>query len=671
MEWEQAWLNYREQGEELNKKYFANLYVGCTGNMVRSAVRELELSAKTIFHLDLAVFSEKGFYEKDHTRDREKTGIYLGFIYNTELGEEGFHIKESENKVNVLAQNEKGILYGVFYLIRYIMQKKNLSEIDIIERPASPLRMINHWDNMDGTIERGYSGESFFFQNGDIILNERTKDYARLMASIGINGVVINNVNVSGDAIELITERYYKKLRELSELFESYGLKLYLSIDFAAPIDIGGLITADPLDQEVKQWWKRKAEEIYSELPLLGGFLIKADSEGRPGPFSYDRTHADGANLLADAAAPFGGIVIWRCFVYNCMQDWRDKKTDRAKAGYNCFQPLDGTFAENVILQIKNGPMDFQVREPVSPLIGGLRNTNQMLELQIAQEYTGQQRHVCYLPIMWKEILDFRTYCMEENDTVADLISGKTFDHITCGIAAVSNTGNTSNWTGHDLAAANLYGYGCLAWNPSLLPEEIAKEWIILTFSNQAEVINTISKILMSSYSAYENYTSPLGIGWMVTPHTHYGPSVDGYEYDRWGTYHRADGKGIGVDRTTEGTGYTTQYYAENAQKFNDLKECPEELLLFFHHVPYTYKLKSNKTIIQHIYDTHFKGATQVEEMLDLWRTLTNIIGKKSYDRTYERLLEQWNHAKEWRDVINSYFYRKSMIEDEKNRKIY
>ena len=410
---------------------------------------------------------------------------------------------------------------------------------------------------------------------------------------------------------------------------------------------------------------------VFEAIPNLGGFLIKADSEGRPGPFTYGRTHADGANMLAEAVEPYGGMIIWRCFVYNCKQDWRDYKTDRARSGYDNFMGLDGEFRDNVILQIKNGPMDFQVREPIHPLFGGLKQTNQMLEVQIAQEYTGQQRHVCYLIPWFKQILAFRTYMSETQDTVCDIVSGRALGQKNCGIAAVANTGNDANWTGHDLAAANLYGFGRLAFDPELTAEEIAAEWIILTYGHDMQVRDNLLFLLMNSWPAYEKYTAPLGIGWMVNPNYHYGPSVDGYEYDRWGTYHRADHLGMGVDRSHEGTGYAMLYQEPNASLYDNPKTCPEELLLFFHHIPYTWVLKTGKTVIQHIYDTHFEGVEIVDEMVRRFEQLEGKIPQLKYERMRNRLQHQKKHSREWRDQINSYFYRKSGIADEKARNIY
>ena len=587
------------------------------------------------------------------------------------LYEGGYGIQEENGKLMLEAAEETGLLYGVFHLLRVIAMEKSLKGCEIICNPENPLRMLNHWDNMDGSIERGYSGNSFFFENNDIVLSERTKDYARLVASVGLNGVVINNVNVKQAATWLITDRFFDKVAKMAEIFADYGIKFFLSLNYAACMELGGLDNADPLNPEVIAWWKEKMKECFTRIPNLGGFLVKADSEGRPGPFTYGRTQADGANMLADAVAPYGGIIIWRCFVYNCTQDWRDYKTDRARAGYDNFIKMDGDYKENVILQIKNGPMDFQIREPISPLLGGLAKTNQMLEVQVAQEYTGHQIDVCYLIPMFKEVLDFHTYCKPGADTVADVISGRTLGNYNTGIAAVINTGNDANWTGNYLAAANFFGFGRLAFDMRLSAEDILDEWIPMTFGNDPKVLETLKKILLNSRATYEKYTSPLGIGWMVTPHDHYGCSVDGYEYSRWGTYHRADHLGIGVDRTDKGTGYAQQYHEPNASMYNSMETCPEELLLFFHHVPYTYVLKSGKTLIQHIYDSHFEGYDEAEEFAKAWDGLEGKVDAEVFANVKERFGRQLRNAREWRDQVNSYFYRKSGIADEKGRIIY
>lgn len=568
---------------------------------------------------------------------------------------------------------ERGALYAVFHLLKLLQTRKELDGLDIRETPANGLRMINQWDNMDGSIERGYAGQSIFYENNRVVEDvTRIRDYARLLASASVNAIAINNVNVHKYETQLITKQGLMDVARIAKEFRDYGIRLYLSINFASPMEIGGLPTADPLDPQAAGWWRDRADEIYRLIPDFGGFLVKADSEFRPGPFTYGRNHADGANMLADAVSPYGGTVIWRCFVYNCLQDWRDRTTDRAKAAFDHFMPFDGEFRDNVILQIKNGPMDFQVREPVSPLFGGLAQTNQLLEVQITQEYTGQQRHLCYLVPQWKEVLDFDTYAHGEGSTVASAASGALFKRTLGGMAAVSNIGNDGNWTGHDLAQANLYGFGRLAWNPSLSAEGIAREWVQMTYGCDPVVEETLLPMLMDSRDIYEQYTAPLGVGWMVNPNHHYGPNVDGYEYSKWGTYHFADCKGIGVDRSlASGTGYAAQYHSPQSDRYESVDSCPDELLLFFHHVPYTHRLKSGKTVIQHIYDTHFEGAEQAEVLIGKWDTLQNKIDASCHQRVRTRLVDQAEHAKEWRDMINTYFYRKSGLKDEHNRKIY
>ena len=682
MNYNQGWLNYHRINEYPDTELLSAIYVKTDetvnhGMIMQNAVKELTEALKGMLKLNVTVsnLSEAASVAEG------KPGVILGVKKSfgmqevaggAQIKEEGFLLKQEGEGIYIIGGGETGVLYGVFELIRRIASGKSLRKMNTLENPKNPLRMLNHWDNMDGSIERGYSGNSFFFENEEIIVNDRTKDYARLIASIGINAVVINNVNVRGKAASgLITDRYLGKLKEMADIFESYGTKLYLSVNFAAPMEIGGLTTADPLDDKVAEFWKDCVKNIYQKIPGFGGFLVKADSEGRPGPFTYDRTHADGANVLARAIKPYGGLIIWRCFVYNCQQDWRDYKTDRARAAYDNFIDLDGKFDDNVILQIKNGPMDFQVREPVSPLFGGLKKTNQILEVQIAQEYTGQQKHVCYLIPMFKEVLDFNTYGKEAGARVADIVSGSAYHQVYCGMTAVTNTGNDYNWTGHDLAAANIYGYGRLCWNTELTSEEIAREWCHLTFEFNDTVMKVVIDILMGSWLTYEKYTSPLGIGWMVNPNTHYGPNVDGYEYDTWGTYHRADRNGMGVDRTKAGTGYASQYNEPVASLYEDPKTCPEELLLFFHYVQYDHVLRSGKTLIQHIYDTHFEGVEEVEGMVESWNSLEGLIPEDVFLRVQERLAIQLDSSKEWCDRINTYFYRKSGVDDQGKRKIY
>ena len=587
------------------------------------------------------------------------------------IKDEGYVIKDMNDALYVVGQDDKGVLYGMFHLLRLVGQDVALTDIEIIENPYNKIRMLNHWDNMDesdfmGSVERGYAGNSIFFENCAIVKDKsRIKDYARLLASIGINSVSINNVNVHALESKLITKEFLPEVSKIADVFRKYGVTLFLSINYASPITLAEMDTSDPLDEDVRAWWKKQLAEVYDFIPDFGGVVVKADSEGRPGPFTYGRTHADGANMLAEALAPYGGIVFWRCFVYNHQQDWRDRKTDRARAAYDHFMPLDGTFLDNVVLQIKNGPIDFQVREPLSPLFGAMRQTNQILEFQVTQEYLGHSKDVCFLIPQWKEYLNFDTYALGEGSTIDKIANGSLYGHQNSGIVAVANIGNDMNWTGHKLAQANFYGYGRLIWNPHLTAEEIATEWIQLTFENDAKVLEVIKSILLDSWPTYEKYAAPLSVGFMVQPHLHYGVNIDGYEYSRWGTYHFADCHGVGVDRTrSTGTGYTGQYFEPNADLYENIATCPDELLLFFHFAPYTHVLQNGKTLIQHIYDTHFEGVADVESFIKKWDELEGLIDAESFTNVQGRLKQQLENAKEWRDQINTYFYRKSGITD-------
>ena len=679
-----CWLEYRkleDQGllDQYIKWSSVIVKVGET-HLINCAVNELSRGIKEMLGIKPVVsdtIKKKFFIIVGKLGNHKSIDAFIDKNEEKGIHEDGFLIKSvdttKESHIIITGKNDKGILYGVFSLLRLFQTQTEIKVLQKIENPYFSLRIINHWDNMDGSVERGYAGESIFYKDNKITKDlGRIKDYARLLSSIGINGVAINNVNVHECETRLITKDYLPNTAKLANVFREYGIKVFFSINFASPMEIGGLSTADPLDEGVREWWHSKVEEVYSYIPDFGGFVVKADSENRPGPFTYNRNHADGANMLAQPLKPYGGIVIWRCFVYNCHQDWRDYKTDRPKAAYDNFKPLDGMFDDNVILQVKNGPVDFQVREPVSPLFGALEKTNVTLELQITQEYTGQQKHLCYLVPMWKEVLDFDTHSKGNASTVKKIVSGSIYNNKYGGVAGVANVGNDPNWTGFQLAQSNLYGFGRLLWNPDLSSEEIAEEWVRMTYSNDKTVVDTISNILLSSWRIYENYTSPLGIGWMVNPGHHYGPNVDGYEYDKWGTYHRADHLAIGVDRTAKsGTGYIKQYHKEVAAKYEAMETCPEELLLFFHRVPYAYKLKSGETLIQYIYNTHFEGVEQAIKLKEQWQSIKGRIKDELHTHVLNRLEGQIEHAKEWRDVINSYFYRKTGIKDELGREIY
>ena len=668
-----CWLNYGRYAvrrkESGFRHYCGNVSICGFSPVMLSAAEEWQRAVWEIFHIRVKLTA----------KEPEAPGLLLRVDRKEGdvPGKSGYRISiEKSGKYPCLCvsgSDENGVLYGVFHLIRSIGCGMSPEEAQTEERAGNEIRMLDHWDNLDGSIERGYAGRSLFFSRGRVRANvSRISDYARLLASIGINAAALNNVNVFRKETMLITEKYLPGIKKIASEFGRFGIRVFLSVSFSAPMECGDLSTADPLDPAVRQWWKDAADAIYREIPAFGGFLVKADSESRPGPYTYGRDHAQGANMLADALKPHGGLVIWRCFVYNCHLDWRDRTQDRAKMAYENFKPLDGKFRDNVVLQVKNGPMDFQIREPVSPLFGALVSTNVMMECQITQEYTGQQKDMVYLVPLWKEALDFDTRVKDGPSPVRSVIDATLFGTAHGGMAGVSNVGDSLFWTGHPLAQANLYGFGRLSWNPLLTSEKIAEEWTDLTFGGHTPAAEKIAKMLLRSRKIYEDYTCPLGIGWFVNPLNHYGPSVDGYEYSRWGTYHRADLHGVGVDRTKKtGTGYTGQYSPPVSERYENPETCPEELLLFFHHVPYLYRLKTGETLIQHIYNTHFEGCAQAERMKEEWKSLRGLVDKEVFEEVLRRMDLQTENAREWRDVVNTYFYRKTGIADGKGRKIF
>ncbi len=548
-----------------------------------------------------------------------------------------------------LTGGTSGLLYAAYELIerRFAGERTDAS---FSSSPKYALRMINCWDNADGTVERGYSGRSLFFDSGRFAYDpERMRELGRLLASCGLNVLCVNNVNVHFPA-QLLLEDWLPDLAKLAGIFRAFGVRLMVSVDFSQPMR-HGIPTADPLDPAVRAWWRKTAARVWGAVPDLAGFLVKADSEGRPGPFTYGRNHADGANMLAEAVKPYGGVVVWRCFVYNCRQDWRDTKTDRPKAAWEHYAFLDGQFAENVILQVKHGPFDFQVREPLSPLLLGMKETNLAMELQLAQEYTGHQIDLYTMIPMWKELYE---------ELPEDSIMS---------VAAVSNLGNDENYTGHPLAAVNLFTYGLLAWNPSADAERAVRRWCRLTYRFSAEQEKALVRSLLSSRRIYEKYTAPLGIGWMVTPHNHYGPNPSGYEYDLWGTYHKADRNAVGIDRTHAGTGYLDQYPEDLQRKYEDPATCPDLYLLFYHRLPYTFRMRDSRTLIQRIYDDHFEGLAEAGKMAE--RLLSLPFPEPDASVIRSRMDRQLRNAKEWCDIINTFFHRLSGIPDEKGRTIF
>jgi len=580
----------------------------------------------------------------------------------------------AQTKVNgstgfvITAPNDRGVLYGVFAFLSKIARAENLQSLGEFQVPANTIRMVDQWDNLDGTIERGYAGASLFFENGQVRQDlSRVGEYARLLASVGINACAINTVNANP---RLLDKTFLPQLRRVAEAFRPWGVRLALSVDVSSPKAIGGLPTFDPLDPRVAAWWQQTVDALYAEIPDFAAFVVKADSEGRAGPTSYGRTPADAANVIARALRPHGGLLFYRSFVYDHHLDWRNPKNDRARAAYDIFHPLDGQFADNVVIQIKHGPIDFQVREPVSPLLGGLEKTNEAIELQITQEYTGQQRHLCYLLPMWKEVLDFDVRNAGQSTPVRELLSGKIYQRPYGGLVGVANVGMDANWLAHPLAMANLYGFGRLAWDPTLSAQTITEEWTRLTFGNDTTAVDTIDAMLLSSWNIYESYTGPLGAGTLTDIlGSHYGPGVESSERNGWGQWHRADHEGIGMDRTVAtGTGYVAQYSPAVAKQYESVETTPDELLLFFHHVPYTYKLHSGKTVIQHIYDSHYDGASRAAALVTNWQSLQGRVDQQRYEDVLHRLEYQAGHAIVWRDAICNWFARTSGIPDERGR---
>ena len=573
------------------------------------------------------------------------------------LNDEGYLIKslqlDEQSFTVIIANTDIGLLYGTFAFIRLLQTNKDISSLEIISNPKIKIRVLNHWDNLNRTIERGYAGFSLWdWQKLPGYIHNYYRDYARANASIGINGTVLNNVNANA---QIMTPLYLRKVAALADVFRPYGIKVYLSIRFSAPIDIGGLKDADPLNPEVQEWWKNKVREVYDYIPDFGGLLVKANSEGQPGPGDYGRTHADGANMLADALKPHNGIVMWRAFVYD-----NNNKEDRAKQAFNEFTPLDGTFRENILVQVKNGPIDFQPREPFHPLFGAMPRTSLMMEFQITQEYLGFATHLVYLADLYKEVLESDTYIEGKGSTIARIIDGSLQGQKLTGIAGVANTGTDRNWTGHLFGQANWYAFGRLSWDHKLKPESIADEWIKMTISKDPEAVGSIKSIMLSSRETTVNYMTPLGLHHIMGWSHHYGPAPWIKDKPRadWTSvyYHRADRLGIGFDRTKSGSNAVSQYAEPVNRKFSSLETCPENLLLWFHHVPWKNKMKSGKTLWAEICYHYYGGADQVSEMISKWSHLEGRIDDDIFRHVSQMLNIQMNEAIWWRNACVLYF---------------
>lgn len=572
-------------------------------------------------------------------------------------GVEGYRIFSStieEKDVIVITADEYiGLLYGTFHFLRLLQTNECIKKISIESAPKVQVRILNHWDNLDRTSERGYAGFSIWdwHRLPDYIIPQY-KDYARANASIGINGTVLTNVNSNA---HVLTEYYLTKVKALADLFRPYGIKVYLTARFSAPMEIGRMKTADPLDEEVQKWWNEKVKEIYSLIPDFGGFLVKANSEGQPGPQDYGRTHADGANMLARALEPFGGIVMWRAFVYSA-----DDKDDRAKQAYKEFKPLDGKFRKNVLLQLKNGAIDFQPREPFHPMFGAFPETPLMPELQITQEYLGQATHLVYLAPLFKECLDSDTYAKGEGSSVAKIIDGSLHNYQYTAMAGVANIGTDRNWTGHLFGQSNWYAFGRLAWNHELSSEAIADEWLKMTFTNDENFVNSLKSVMMDSRENTVNYMTPLGLHHIMGWDHHYGPApwIKDKNRDDWTSvyYHKANNNGIGFNRTSTGSDALSQYFPEVAKRFENLETCPEEFLLWFHHVPWDYKTKSDKTLWDELVTRYYQGTEAVFEMQKVWDEQKGKIDDERFEQVKMLLKIQGDEAKWWRDACVIYF---------------
>jgi len=575
----------------------------------------------------------------------------------SQLGKEGFLIQTKQNNNKAItvitANSDIGVLYGVFHFLRLLQTNQSIDNLKIVSVPKLKLRMLNHWDNLNRTVERGYAGFSIWdWHKLPLYIDKRYIDYARANASIGINAVSLTNVNANST---VLTKPYLEKVKALADVFRPYGIKVFLTARFSSPIELGKLKTADPLNDSVKNWWNEKVKEIYSMIPDFGGFLVKANSEGQPGPQNYGRSHADGANMLAEAVAPYNGIIIWRAFVYSDVNP-----EDRHKQAYNEFVPLDGKFKSNVMVQVKNGAIDFMPREPFHPLFGAMPKTPLMIEFQVTQEYLGQATNLVFLAPLFKEVLQSDTYYKGKGSSVAKIIDGSLADHSLNGMAGVANIGNDINWCGHPFAQANWYALGRLAWDYDLSSEQIADEWLRMTFSNNNSFIATASKLMLQSREIYVQFTNPLGLHHIMGTGNHYGPApwVSNQSRPEWNPvyYHKADSIGIGFNRTSSGSNAIAQYLPDARKQWEDIKTIDEKYLLWFHHVSWNYKMKSGNTLWNELCWNYYTGASSVKEMQLTWNSLIQFIDKDRFEQVAMLLKTQYEEAKWWRNACLLYF---------------
>jgi len=632
------WLRYDPLPAEVRQRFapsVTEIVVQSNGAIARSASSELQHGLSGLLAKPIPV-----------RQSVDRDGAIVAELKKAGLGSEGFTIRStrvSGHRATVItASDERGLLYGAFALLRRVQTEQPIDQLDLRDRPRLALRMLDHWDNLNGSVERGYAGRSLWdWRTLPDWKDPRYTDYARADASIGINGVVLNNVNAEAD---ILTGPYLKKVKALADIFRPWGIRVYLSARFSAPIDIGGLKTADPLDPAVRAWWKAKSDEIYAQIPDFGGFLVKANSEGEPGPQDYHRTHADGANMLAEALRPHGGIVLWRAFVYSSMNE------DRAKQAYDEFQPLDGKFADNVIVQIKNGPIDFQPREPFHPLFGAMPHTKLAMEAQITKEYLGFNTHLAYLGTMWEEVLKSRTWRPQPSSRVKDSISA---------MAGVANTGSSRSWSGSQFDQANWYAFGRLAWDPQASAQSIAEEWTRMTWGNDQRIVKTVVPMMMGSRQAVVDYMTPLGLAHLMGTDHHYGPApwVSDLQRPEWNPvyYHRADANGIGFERTMEGSNALSQYATEVQLGFVDVDNL--DFLLWFQHVPWDQKIElTGRTVWEELVWRYDHGLDEVRAMRRHWETLRGSVDEQRFAEVSAYLAIQEREAKWWRDACIAYF---------------
>jgi alpha-glucuronidase len=672
---ENAWLRYAPLDEQLAKTYDslpATTVLLGDSLPLKSAQKELVAGVRGMLGRTLRVSAGVPSEATIVLGTVDQVRRFDSAFKPTDLKGDAFALVTAklrgQNAIVITGGSDRGVLYGAFAILRKIAMGQSVAGLNEVSIPSAPLRWVNQWDNLDGSIERGYGGRSIFFDNRQVFSDlTRVAEYARLLASVGINGCNVSNVNAD---LHILDPDFIPQLARIADAFRPYGVQLGVAVNVGMPKQVGGLDTFDPLDPKVAEWWKQRFDEAYKAIPDFGGVVVKADSEGQLGPSVYGRNPAEAANVIARALKPHGGVVFYRAFVYNHHLDWNDPKADRARAAYDIFHPLDGKFDDNVVVQIKHGPIDFQVREPVSPLFGGLEKTNQAIELQITQEYTGQQRHTVYLVPMWKEVLDFNMRVNGQHTPVKEIVAGRSFHRPTGGYVGVSNVGLSMNWMANHLALANLYGFGRLAWNPDLSAQAIAEEWTRLTFGNDPDVVQKTTQIQMASWPVYESYTGVLGLQTLTNiTGPHYGPAPESQERNGWGQWIRAEKDAVGMDRTVAtGTGYVGQYSPDVQKMYEKAENTPDELMLFFHHLPYTYKLHSGKTVIQSIYDSHYDGAARARQFEESWSSLRGRVDDQRYYDVLRQLRYQAGHAIVWRDAINDWFHQISGVADDKGR---